>query len=254
MKPLPLFLLLFLAGCAQSYTVPGGPARLETLGVTQTRRAALADPSIRTVLDKKPLARFPAVLAVARVQSADYALPLCGSHPSGRRLNAYSVLTTRDIEKEEDFEPLGHLPQVVAVATMKRILLNGDFNNDADLRQAAARLHADLLLFYTFDTTFYTDTAVRPLGVITLGLFPNKNAKVATTASAVLMDVNNGYIYAIVESTAADNQLANAWSSADAVDQVRRRTERRAFEDLLAQFKKEWTNVVIQYAPRPAAP
>ena len=72
-------------------------------------------------------------------------------------------------------------------------------------------------------------------------------AKVTTTASAVLMDVNNGYIYAVVEATAKNDQLANAWGSQQAMDDSRKLAERKAFEDLLAQFKSEWTNVVVTY-------
>lgn len=241
---------MLLGGCAQSYTVPGGPANFEKLGVTPETRRAMTDPAVQVAIDKKPLAEFPATIAVARVQAEDYATY---PHWSGQpvRHGAYSVITTRAIEKDEDIESLQKLPQVNAVVTMKRILLDHTTNTDVELRAAAAKLHADMLLFYTFDTMFYTDTKVAPLGVITLGIFPNKSAHVICTASAVLMDVHNGYLYSVVEATSRDEQLANAWTSGEAMDEIRKHVERDAFEQLLKQFRQEWPVVVATYN-RPA--
>ena len=240
-----------LSGCA-SYTVPGGPANFKSLGVTPEARRAMTDPAVQLAIDKKPLAEFPATIAVAHVQAQDYATYDRWSHQTAWR-GAYSVITTRSIEKDEDFETLTRLPQVNAVVALKRILLDHDANSDAELRTAAAKLHADMLLFYTFDTEFYTDTKVAPLGVITLGIFPNKSAHVTCTASAVLMDVHNGYLYSVVEATSQDHQLANAWTSGEAMDEVRKRVERDAFEQLLKQFRQEWPVVVATYN-RPGRP
>ncbi len=165
------------------------------------------------------------------------------------------LITIRDVETDDDFNALAKLPQVTGVAGIKRILLDRPLNNDEALRAAAAKLHANLLLFYTFDTAFHTDTYVPPLGLITLGLFPNEKAQVTTTASAVLMDVNNGYIYAVVEASAINDQFANAWTNDQAMDEARLKAERQAFEKLVADFKSEWPNVVMTYnhPPIPAA-
>jgi hypothetical protein len=253
--PSMALVLAGLGGC-QSYTTPGGPADFRALGLTPEAKAALTDASVQRLLEKKPLVTFPAAMAVARVQAQDYS-----SYSAARRggpemlHNTYSVVTVRDVEKEEDFAALSKLPQLAGVAGIKRILLENTLNSDLELRNAAAKLHCNLLLCYTFDTTFTTETHVAPLGLITLGMFPNKDARVTCTASAVLMDVNNGYVYAVMETTAHNNQLANAWSSSEAIDQVRRKTERQAFEDLVAAFKSEWPTVVTTYnrPPVPAA-
>ena len=136
------------------------------------------------------------------------------------------------------------LPKVKGVATIKRILLDRSLNSDLELRNAAAKLHADLLLCYTFDTAFYSQNSAAPLSLVSLGLFPTEVHKVRTTASALLMDVNNGYVYAVVEATASNDQLSNAWTSAEATDQVRLKSERQAFADLIKQFVTEWPNVL----------
>jgi hypothetical protein len=256
MRFAPAFCILLssalLAACESAYTTPGGPANLQALGLTPEAKAALTDISVQKHLDKKPLVTFPATIAVARVQAGDYtsySYSRYGTMASTR--GAYSVITIRDIEKDDDFTALSKLPEVAGVASLKRILLDNTLNSDLELRTAAAKLHCNLLLYYTFDTAFQTDTHVAPLGLVTLGMFPNKDARVTCTASAVLMDVNNGYVYSVAEATAQDNQLANAWTSAEAVDQVRRRTERKAFEELLASFKSEWPTVLATYN-RPA--
>ena len=240
-----------LAAC-NSYTAPGAPADFSQLGLTPRAKAALTDNTVQQLLDKKPLVTFPASIAVARVQARDYD---SYSYHAWRRPSEgnYMLMTIRDIETDEDFAALSHLPQVAGVGVVKRILVDDTLYSDLQLREGAARLHANLLLYYTLDTQFQTDTHVAPLGLITLGIFPNKEAKVTCTASAVLMDVNNGYIYSVVEATSAQNQLANAWNSAEAVDQVRRRTEQEAFKKLVSQFKSEWTTVVMTYNRRSPA-
>ncbi len=236
-----------LGGCNGAYTTPGGRADFSRLGLTPEAAAALTDTSVQQTLAKKPLVTFPAAIAVVRVQAADYNSYSYDRYRTPTPRGAYSVMTIRDIEKEEDFEALAKLPRVEGVGGIKRILLDKTLNSDLELRNAAAKLNANLLLYYTLDTMFDTQTHVAPLGLITLGIAPNKEAKVTCTASAVLMDTRNGYVYAVVESTASNNQLANAWTSAEAMDQVRQRTERQAFEGLVRDFVKEWGKVVKVY-------
>lgn len=237
-----------LAGCA-SYAVPGGKADFSQLGLTLEAKAALTDHSVQALLDKKPLVTFPATIAVARVQAANYDSysyhPYAGPYRDPR--NTYSVITIPDVEKDADFADIARLPRVAGVAPIKQILLDAQLSTDLELRNAAAKLHANLLLYYTLDTEFHTDSHVEPLGVISLGIFPNKVANVSTTASAVLMDVNNGYIYCVAESTTKNDQLANAWTSDEAIDQVRKHTERQAFVGLLGQIKTQWPTVVANY-------
>jgi len=239
--------LLVLGGCA-SYTTPGPKADFHTLGVSPEAKAALTDASIRQQLSRRPLVTFPASLAVVRVQGPCYSNRDLAAYGRGN----YSVVTIRDIEKDEDFQKIAALRQIHGVAPLRRILLPADLNTDLELRNAAATLHADLLLIYTFDTQFYTRDHVAPLSIITLGAFPGQTAHVTATASAILMDVNNGYVYGVYEETAKDTQLANFWTSDDAMDHARKLAETEAFQKLVAAFTQEWPNVLANYAPRTA--
>ena len=130
---------------------------------------------------------------------------------------------------------------------LPRLVLPDRLTSDEELRTAAASLRANMLLIYTFDTNIHIGGSGSPIDVITIGFLPNKEARVVTTASAVLMDTRNGYVYGTAEGTGRTTQRANAWTEADAVDQSRRRTEAEAFEDLIDAFGTTWAGVLREY-------
>jgi hypothetical protein len=207
-------------------------------------RERQTDSMIKETLAKRPLAEFPTGLAMARIQAPGYQSKTTEGYGRG----AYSVIITRDIEKEEQIKRLEKLPMVNGIAPISRLLLPQDLSSDRELRRAAADLHADVLLVYTLDTNFYDEDLAAPLTLITLGASPNRHISVVTTASAVLMDTRNGYVYGTAAATERHNELANAWGSEAAVDRSRRDTESAAFEKLVGEFEKTWRNVVKQYA------
>jgi hypothetical protein len=230
-------------GCA-SYTTPGRGAKLDAMGVTEEMREASTDGRIRQALDKKPLATFPTGIAVARVQAPDYSSTTARGFGHGN----YSVVTTRDIEKPEQIKRLSSMPLVDGIAPMSRILLPENLQSDLQLREAAAQLHADILLVYTIDTQFTQEDKAAPLSVISLGLSPNRQIRVNSTASAVLMDTRNGYVYGLAEASEHQKQYTNAWQSSVSVDETRRTTECAAFDKLVGELETTWKNVVQRYA------
>lgn len=248
-----------LSGCSASYATPGGPAELRQLGVNPAAAAAaeatnagdrFTDGSISDALAKRPLATFPAGVAVARVQAPGYK----SATAEGWGTGTYSIVTTRDVEVPEQVARLAKLPGVAGIAPLNRLLLPQRLNSDLELRQAAAALHADVLLIYTFDTTFTVDDQAAPLSVVTLGLSPTQVARVVCTASAALMDTRNGYLYGVAEGTDRQTQLASAWTSTAAVDAARRRAESTAFEKLMGELETTWKGVYAANAGRPAGP
>ena len=204
----------------------------------------LTDPEVGMTLDRKPLASFPTSIAVARIQAPGYCSRSSASFGKGN----YSIVTARDVETEEQFARVARLPLVSGLAPMNRLLFDHDLENDVQLRSAAAKLHAGVLLVYTFDTAFYDNQMAQPLNVISLGLSPTKTIRVTTTASAVLLDTRNGYIYGLAESSATRNKLTNAWMTDDMIDDARRKNEAEAFESLIGELERTWTAVVNQHA------
>ena len=230
--------VLLLAGCATSYVVPGPRADMQVFG----------SPSIQDSFAAKPGVSFPATIAFVRVQAPSYSTARLPETQSGAGAGRYRVISTREAEDDSQVDRLGHLQQITGVTTISRMLLPPVVQSDKELREAAARLHADLILVYTFDTAFFDTDLARPLTVITLGLSPTRKLAVSTTASALLLDTRTGFVYSSYEATKKADTLATSWNTADSADQVRRDNERAAFGLLLGEIEKTWPKLVAQYA------
>lgn len=231
-----LTLALFVSGCA-SYQTPGAGVNVGNL--------SKADTDIAELMKREPAAPFPARLAIARIQASGYFSRNSQCYGRGE----YCVLTTRDMETEQDFKRLANLPMISATAAMSRILLPEKLDSIKDLRLAAASLKTDMLLVYSVDTRFNVEsTDIGPLAFISLGFLPNKKAYVTSTASLALFDVRTGFVYGVAESTATENQMASMWSSDNAIENSRIKTEADAFHQMLGEFEKLWKGVVETYA------
>jgi hypothetical protein len=237
-------LLSLVCGCAH-YATPGRAANMRVFGAEADAGNSRSDGSVVDAINKRPLATLPTAVAVVRVQAPGYHSLTSDGWGTG----AYCVVTSRDIDNMEVvLERLRQLPMVIGLAPLNRLLLPSEFHSDLELRQAAGSLHADMLLIYTLDTTFEIEDVAAPLTVITLGFSPNQVAHVSCTASAVLVDTRNGYIYGIAEGTERQNQLASGWTSDAAVDQTRKRVEAAAFKKLGDSLEVTWGDVVKNLA------
>ena len=143
------FLASFLLTSCATYTTPGRQADLSTF----------TDPRVKKAFTAKPAIRFPANLAIVRVQASGYRSESVQGVGSG----AYSVVTTRDIETEQDFDTIGKLPGIAGVVTLNRLLLPRELSSDLDLREAAAKLQTDAVLIYTVATEFRDNDIIPPL-------------------------------------------------------------------------------------------
>lgn len=238
-------LLALSSGCA-TYTTPGGPADFRALGITADEQDNLTDYNIAQELARKPAASFPAGVAVVRVQADGYR-----SHSYSNAWNAgrFSIMSERDAEDQIDIDRFASLPMLRGLVRMNRLVIENRIESEEDLRKAAARVQADMLLLYTFDTRFDIETTVPFLGTFSLGILPNKAADVTATVSAALIDTRTGYVYALVETSDTQRQIANAWTSQDAVDQSRTRAERNAFSKLVDEFESAWGTLVRSHSP-----
>ncbi len=250
-----------LAGCGStSYTTPGGPAALGAIAGFGGNAAASGNKG--TVLgggsaekpdlpkdfvalaDAEPVANFPANVVAARIQAGNYRGEAV-FRPSGAN---YSVVTARDVESDEAMDKLFKLPGVSQVQPMNRLLLPQQLRDAKDLREAAAVVRADMLLLYTFDTTFrQNDKDVGPLNVLALGLLPNQKITVNSTASAVLLDTQSGYVYGVAESSAQTGENTNVWRGKDGVDALQDQAETLAFDRLVDEIGRMWTRVYNEH-------
>ncbi|WKD48367.1 hypothetical protein [Microbulbifer spongiae] len=223
-------------GCA-TYTTPASGVNI----------SSLTDVDIAALMKAEPASGFPARIAVARVQASGYISRTNSGYGSG----LYSVVTTRDIEDESDFEKLSSLAMVGGVAPLSRLLLPSELDSIRDLRLSAARLKTDLILIYSIDTAFHVEgTPLGPLSAITLGFLPNKKAFVSSTTSGALIDVRTGFVYGVAEATEREEQRTTIWNSSDAIDEARMDAEKASFKSFIGEFENLWKSTLAQYAAK----
>ena len=227
-----LLIAILTTGCA-SYMTPGGAVSIPEI----------TTPDVADALSRKPAAVFPARLAVVRVQGAGYESYSNRGYGRGK----YSVVTNRDIETEADFTRLAAMPEVSAVGTLNRLLLPANHTSGDDLRTAAAQLQADIVMLYTIDTSFRTDTQqIGPMQLVALGFFPNKKAKVSSTCAVAFVDTRTGYVYGVAESTANEEQRSDLWNKEEAIEKARAKAERAAFAQALGDVEKLWGQIAAR--------
>lgn len=232
-----LWIAALACGCA-TYTTPGSGVSIPEI----------TSPKVAQSMSARPAAAFPARIAVVRVQGSGY--QSYSNRGYGR--GAFSVITTRDIETDADFARLTALPGVAGLAGMSRLLLPVDINSIDDLRVAAGALQTDMVMLYTLDTTFHTDTKqIGPLQLVSLGFFPNRKARVSSTCAVAFIDTRTGFIYGVTESTATEDQRSDYWNKEEAIERARARAERGAFTASIGEIEKLWVSITAQHA-RPA--
>jgi hypothetical protein len=237
--PLLTILLVFFAGCA-TYIPPGEKADLK----------GLAPADVQEGFSMKPASPFPAGIAALRVQGPQYSNYNL-DHNGGRSgTGRYSVISVHEVEEQSQIDRITRLPMVAGMISINRMLLPSRLDSDRDLRIAASRLQADLLLLYTFDTAFFDTDSARPLTVISLGLSPTRKIRVTTTASALLLDTRTGFIYSAYETTERRDVRATSWGSRDSADEARRDAERTAFAKLVDELVGSWPGLLERYAKK----
>lgn len=243
-NPLRVFLVLvsfFLASCAAKYTTPGGSVNI----------SELADEDIAKILSNKPAAQFPVNVAIARIQSPRYTALGYSRAVYANPSASYSMVLTRDAVEEEVYENWSKLEGIESASPFNRLLLPYQYKTIKDLRLAAAKMKAGMLIVYTFDTEYVIDTKnFGPQNAISLGYLKNKEVKVVTTASAAVFDVQTEYLYGLTEATARKVKKSNAWKKQEEVDALREDTEREAFMGLSKKIEELWGDILEEYRPQ----
>lgn len=236
-----LVLIVSAVSCSPKYVTPGNTVKI----------SALADEDIAKILSNKPASEFPVNIAIARIQSPDYSNYRYRYAYNPQPQAKFSMVLTRDAAEEEAFENLSKMEGVKQASPFNRLLLPYNYTSVKDLRLAAAKMKAQMLLVYTFDTRFTVDTKnYGPQNVIALGYLKNKEVKVTTTASVALYDVQTEYLYGLAEATGSETKKANAWKKLDEVDNLRLQTEKKSFDKLMVEIQKMWKGVMEEYAKK----
>lgn len=235
--PIPaLLIVLVFSGCATTYIPPSGRADF----------AAFTSANLRDSFALAPAAQFPAALVFVRLQEPGYYNYYVDQSGSVVGDGRYAVITARELGEDVALARLRSLPRVSGIAGLNRMLLPSGMNSDEDLRAAAARLKADMVVLYTFETTFRDRDHSGPLTVISLGIFATKEITLNVTASALVVDTRTGFIYAALETTEQREFNASLWSERQKADLARQEAERAAFGKLVDEFEKNWGLIVLR--------
>lgn len=225
-----LLTLTLCAGCA-SYATPGGPAPLPTLAAAETAAAG------------QPTLSFPVSLQLVRIQAADYQSFSMGTLVGG----GFSAVASAELATPPRMHALAQWPLIADVQALRSDALPAQLETLDDLRLAAAKSLADVLLVYTVDTRFESGGAsLSPLAELSLGKVPEQETRIRSVASALLLDVRTGYQFGTVQASASVDDLDGAWLVASALDRKRLDAEQQAFAALLTEVEKLWTGVAAQ--------
>lgn len=225
--------IALLSGCA-AYIPPSGRADL----------TAISSSTMQESFAARPAAVFPASIAAVRVQGPRYRSYFTGREGGVYGDGRYSIVTVKEVDEDTEFQHLARLPDIGGFITISRLLLPQTLQSDRELREAAARLKADMVLLYTFDTSFHDNDASVALKVVTLGLSPTRRVFIRVAASALVIDTRTGFIYAALETNEKRQVRTNAWESRETADRARQDAEKAAFKGLIAEFEKNWSAIV----------
>ncbi|MDZ4829578.1 MAG: hypothetical protein SGJ09_05185 [Phycisphaerae bacterium] len=229
MRTLPWILLFAFLSCSFACYDPWC-GRREPL-------AAAAGVGKPTAVSAVPRVRFPARIAIARLQGE----AVNRSHAR--------VVVVRSAVDDEVVESLRRLSLVRDVVPIGAQLIPSQLASIDEVRDAAASVQADVVLIYTVGAIGTLDRLdLGPINVLTLGMLPTKSAAVDLTASATLLDVVTGFSLATAETSESTSQLGNDWTKDHAARDALDRAERRALTKLFREFERAaWPEVIAEF-------
>jgi len=251
-----VLVVALLGGCYSPYLTPYEPATLHPFlstggigsgaegmsGADTTSQNAIA-----AALAVRPEARFPANLALARIQGVV-------RQSSETSAPAYVVESASSGEETIDVDRMRNLPGVSGFAMINSLLVGANEVTPEDLRKAAARIHADMLLLYTFSMDSTIRDVLPPLSFVTLGIAPTQSQDVVLTASAVLIDVRSGFVYGTLQVMEDGSTLSNAWNTWEAKKRRGAKLEKAALDKMLDEFALMWPEIVRTYSVQKSDP
>ncbi len=226
-------LVAVLAGCANSYEAPVRP--VPQFSKLSPELENLTDAKIETYLKANAEPAFPAVLAVAKV----------GSPEERRYGHVYETTERGDLqilrgEEADGWRKLDGLKagdrQLISQVQFVNSLLGGSRPTLKDLRDAAALLHASLLLVYMQADDAedgYNELAMAYWTIVGLFTVPGNSVGYFSVCQGVLVDTRSGFIL----GTAGGESQREERVLPGAVDIARRRTREQARADAVVHLQ-----------------
>ena len=207
-------------------------ARYDRDAAVLSANAGSIEADIRNIASIEPSLEFPARIGLARIERGKLI-----SVPQDES-EAWANLHHRLGPSFGDFVPVSPLIAAMVSTTAKR---NPQARDVVDnIRRGSARQHLDYVLIYEVsDTSDQNRNALQVADLSILGLFvlPSRNVKVDSTATAMLIDVRNGYPYGSATAFAERKAVTTSMGASGRKSKLKDKARVMAVEDLTGEVE-----------------
>jgi hypothetical protein len=242
-----------VAGCETTTQLTSGAAYLKDYPDSASFAASDAtrdvDAQVRDIAAVEPDLEFPARIGLARIENGRL------TATPADELEIWADLAERLGPEVGEFAPVS--PLIAAMVDPgseepRRYYGNGAAAEAvADIRRGAARQHLDYVLAYEVTSDWSNQAnALSVADVSILGLFivPSRSVEVEAAASALLLDVRNGYPYGTASAIAERTRVARAAYSGGARESMVPLASREAVANLADEVETMVADLRAQLA------
>lgn len=197
-----------------------------SLPVTQGSSGAIEESS-----HARPTVRFPARVAVARIEASG---------------GGFRMIPETDVENTGHAAAATSLPGVAGLVSLNRVALVSEVKSYRELDAEARKVGADMVAIYRFEASDRSSDAFLPLSVATLGLAPTNSYTVTATATLMVRDARTGYLYGVMEETATNKGLTAGMDLHNAQERSKRNAKKKALDQLTAKLPVFWNGVLAK--------
>jgi len=222
---------LSLGACSAHTQLTSGNDYLKRYASPQSHMASSLDQDVRSIAAVEPDLQFPARIGLARIKRRSL------TNIPADEIQSWMDLADTLGPKYGEFVPVS--PFIASMVRPTDTNLNTE-HVVADIRRASARQHLDYVLIYEVSQKSSKKSNALSIADLTvLGLFvlPSRSMKVDSTASALLIDVRNGYPYGTATAFARKKKATTVASSGNYRQEVRNKTNVEAVENLVIEVE-----------------
>ena len=227
--------MLSLAACSHTTQYTSGQDYLKRYDKTVSSAAPISDSieaDIRNIAAVEPDLQFPARIGLARIKHGQLiSIPQDESE-------SWDTLHNRLGPSFGDFVPIS--PLITAMVSEHNSKNLNAKNVVDNIRRGSARQHLDYVLIYEVsDISDKSRNALQLADLSILGLFvlPSRNVKVDSTASAMLIDVRNGYPYGTATAFAERKAISTAIGSNGRKTKLKEKARIMAVDELTQEVE-----------------
>jgi len=190
------------------------------------------DNDIMRIASVEPMLEFPARVGLARIHKYGQL-----THTPVDEARIWQDLAERMGGEHVSFTPVS---PVIAGMVSSELPKDQSRNTIAQIRAGAARQHLDYVLIYEItQKDDNSSNALRLADLSVLGLFvlPSRDVEVDITASAMLLDVRNGYPYGTASVFKTKKQVATMAGSSKRRDIIAEQLRTLAVSDLAEEVE-----------------